>query len=179
MRVCLAVGLVFVVAVASEHVARAEHPWSRKDRGLGLGLGHPTSVVGRLGISARPVALQAGVGTGVLDGQGLHVYVDVVWSPLLLTENESLWLPFYVGVGGRFYDMTHDRATRLEEGHDGHVGVRIPFGIAVELKKSPIDFFLEAAVVLDVLVTDDCRLCNDDERLGGALVVGARYHFGR
>lgn len=164
----------------AEEAARVSGSAASRTPGFGVGLavGHPTAVVMRTPLGAS-LALAGGVGTGVLDGRGLHVHLDLQWSPVVLTETASFWLPLYVGGGLRYYDHDADRDTRYDEGHDEHFGLRVPVGVAFELKRTPLDVFVEMALILDLVVTDECRLCEDEDRVGAGLYAGARYYFGR
>jgi hypothetical protein len=64
----------------------------------------------------------------------------------------------YVGIGGRL---------AVGKG-SGIVGVRIPFGVAFWLRSAPIEFFIEAAPVLDLAPATE---------LSGNGGIGARFYF--
>lgn len=145
--------------------------------GVGLGLGHPSAVVFKTGLGDR-LAIQGGIGTGTLGGDGLHLHLDVLYTLMVLTSSDSMTMPLYVGGGVRYYDHEHDRVDRFEVGQDQHLGVRVPVGIAAQLGGAPIDLFAEIALVIDVSVENDCRLCEDDSQISALGMIGARYWFG-
>jgi hypothetical protein len=84
---------------------------------------------------------------------------------------DAFELPFYVGVGLRFWNFADDRYS------DGSaIGVRVPFGIAFDFNSVPIDIFLEIVPVLDFFFGYDCNGCgNAGFDFDGA--IGFRYYF--
>ena len=118
---------------------------ANKTFGLGLELGEPTGVTGKYFLSASN-ALDFGLGTiyNYFDRDGLHLYLDYLWHPVSLISNESFELPFYVGVGGRFWNFTdrpYDNAYAF--------GVRVPLGIAFDFNNVPLDIFVQIVPTLD------------------------------
>ena len=154
--------------------------------GLGIAIGHPSGLTVKKHLASSALAIQGGLGSGMLDGHGLHVHLDLLWSPAVLKETPHHRIPLYVGAGARIYDHFYDRVSRYEAGRDTHLGLRIPVGLAIELNETPIDFFVEAAVVADLLQSGGCNLtnatsslCAHDQRLEVHLAIGGRYYFGR
>lgn len=124
--------------------------------GLGLELGAPSGLNGKYFLSPN-TALNFGVGwlydRYYRDGDGFHLYLDHLWHPVSLTENATFKLPFYVGVGGRFWnfrdcyrDNCGDRFSAL--------GVRVPFGLAFDFNNVPLDIFVQITLVVDVFFGD-------------------------
>src|SRR3569623_1691068 len=76
---------------------------ANKTFGLGLELGEPTGLNGKLFLQPDQ-AIDFGVGDiyhHYYGGDGLHLYFDYLWHPVSLDSNESFELPIYVGIGGR------------------------------------------------------------------------------
>jgi hypothetical protein len=138
---------------------------ANKTFGLGLMLGAPTAVCGKLFLGPD-TALDFGVGAYYhwRDRDGLHVHGDFLWHPVVLARTPDFWLPLYFGVGLRFLDLS-------DNNRDSHVGVRVPVGLSFDFENLPLDIFLEVALVLDILVDND----NDRGDFAGAF--GARYWF--
>jgi hypothetical protein len=115
--------------------------------GLGLELGAPFGLNGKYFLSDDR-ALNFGVGANgyyYRNRDGLHLYLDYLFHPLQLTSNESFKLPLYIGVGGRIWNFNDNRFD-----DDGLAfGVRVPFGIAFDFNKAPIDIFLQLTFVVD------------------------------
>lgn len=177
---CLLTSLLLVGADAGaeEAVVAATHAAPTPRFGIGLAVGHPTGGIARYQLDEK-LAVQVGIGTGVVGGSGFYLFTDLQFTPKVLTRTPSFDLPLYVGVGVRLYDDKHERTTRFDEGHDGHLGVRVPVGLRFAFHRAPFDLFVEAALVVDAVVTDSCARCQDDDRLGMSLMLGARYYFGR
>jgi hypothetical protein len=132
--------------------------------GLGLILGSPTGVSGKLYFGKRN-ALDFAVGAALVNERGFHVHVDYLWHPVMLTEDEAFFLPLYFGIGGRL--LSHER----HEDSDLHLGVRVPVGIVFDFKRVPIDVFGEVALVVDIIHSSG----EDIVDLNAA--VGVRYYF--
>ncbi len=87
---------------------------ANKTFGLGLELGEPTGITGKLFLKSDQ-ALDFGLGDiyhHYYGGDGLHLYADYLWHPTVLTSAEAFELPFYVGVGGRVWFFDYDCAGR-------------------------------------------------------------------
>jgi hypothetical protein len=165
--IALVVGTVLATAVPSADARpspRAQKFQANKSFGLGVMFGAPTAISGKYFLS-QDTALDFGVGTfyRYRDG-GLHLHADFLWHPAVLVKADAFWLPLYFGIGGRF----------LDHGNHGHLGARVPIGIAFDFTNVPLDIFLELAAVLDFALTDDDHgvIYGD---VNGA--VGIRYWF--
>jgi len=132
--------------------------------GLGLILGSPTGIAGKLYFNKQN-ALDFAVGEAFLNQRGFDVHVDYLWHPVMLTQDEAFFLPLYIGVGGRL--LEHERHTDTA----GHLGVRAPIGILFDFKRVPIDVFLEVAVVLDIIRP------SEDDVVDVNAALGVRYYF--
>jgi len=140
--------------------------------GLGLELGFPFGLNGKYFLSDDR-ALNFGIGDAYdnyyYDRDGLHLYLDYLFHPFVLTNQEAFQLPFYVGIGGRLWDF-HDRSNRADDGFA--LGVRVPVGIAFDFNKVPLDVFIQVTFVADLFFAYHDRFGPHFE---GS--VGIRYWF--
>lgn len=153
--------IAFALLMVLGHAAEAQraHPSgfggekfeANKKFGLGLELGEPTGINGKLFV-APDQALDFGIGDlyhgYYVNGNpgGLHLYMDYLWHPLVLTKTDSFYLPLYVGVGGRFWSTDAcDRAGDCIS----VFGVRAPVGISFDFNNVPLDIFLQLVPTLD------------------------------
>jgi hypothetical protein len=150
---------------------------ANKTFGLGLMLGSPSGLSGKYFVG-RSTALDFGLGViGCCRGRdGLHVHADFLWHPKTLVRTEPFYLPFYIGVGGRFFDYDWEHG---DHEHGGTaIGVRGPIGIAFDFNNVPLDIFIELVPVLDFVSHDDNDGFHDNHvyfDVDGA--VGIRYWF--
>jgi len=123
---------------------------ANKTFGLGLELGAPTGVTGKYFL-APSRALDFGLGGiyNYFDRYGLHVYADYLWHPVSLVSNETFELPFYIGVGGRFWDF-QDRSDNANRDDAFAIGFRVPIGISFDFNNIPLDVFVQLVPVLDI-----------------------------
>ena len=123
---------------------------ANKKFGLGLELGEPTGVTGKLFLTPDN-ALDFGIGdlyrNYYIAGSGIHLYMDYLWHPFVLTKAEAFYLPFYVGVGGRFWNT--DYCDRGNVNCASLFGVRVPIGISFDFNNVPLDIFLQLVPTLD------------------------------
>jgi hypothetical protein len=184
----LAVVAVSIAAATTSTTAHAAegnaHPF-----GLGIEVGAPTGLTAKyyLGRSRGGTMMALQFGVGAIEryhDDGLHLHVDVLWHPAVLARTPEFTLPLYLGVGGRV--LQHDDDYCVQQGgdrvcfdgeSDTHVGVRVPFGLLMDFNRTPIDVFLELAVVMDFILDEYDRYGHDtlETDLNGAL--GVRYYF--
>lgn len=161
----LAFAVALVLALGAGRPARAEYgPF-----GLGLILGSPTGISWKVYLNKKS-AIDGAIGGEVLGTRGFGMHADYLWHPVMLTQEQGFFLPLYVGAGVRL--MSHDRPNGL--GSDVHFGLRAPVGIVFDLRKIPLDIFLEVALVID-LIQDDSATDRQIVDLNTGL--GARYYF--
>src|SRR5678816_4505354 len=113
------VALALLAAMAPDADARRKRTFSGGQSryesngkfGLGLELGGPSGLNGKYFLSGN-TALNFGLGWDDeyyygydrYRRSGVHIYLDHLWHPFLLTEAEAFKLPFFVGVGVRVWD---------------------------------------------------------------------------
>lgn len=121
---------------------------ANKTFGLGLELGAPLGFTGKYFL-APDRALDFGVGDiyNYFNRSGLHVYGDYLFHPVSLASNESFELPFYIGVGARFWSFRDSGPTQADDAFA--FGVRMPVGVAFDFNNQPVDLFIQVVPVLD------------------------------
>jgi hypothetical protein len=163
-----AFALTAAAMTAAEARPRGDYK-TDKEFGLGIMLGAPSGLSGKYFLDGGKTALAMGIGSSYDhrygDYYGTHAHLDVIWHPVLLAKNPSFSLPLYLGAGVRMHD--HDYYDRYDD--HTHIGLRIPFGIAFDLRKAPLDIFLEFVPTFDFA-----------DRHDGSYITGAagiRYFF--
>jgi len=151
---------------------------ANKTFGLGLELGNPTGLNGKVFVSPRS-AIDFGVGY-ILDdyyfGEGLHVYADYLWHPVSLATTQSFELPFYVGGGLRYWNFTYCYMGVCNYGGDA-IGIRIPLGLAIDFNNVPLDIFVQLVPVLDFVGGQYFNQYGDRAHFAVDGSVGIRYWF--
>jgi hypothetical protein len=141
---------------------------ANKTFGLGLELGEPTGLTGKYFLAADR-ALDFGIGDiyNYGDRSGLHLYGDYLFHPVSLASAEAFELPFYVGLGGRFWDFNNNGD------HAEAFGFRVPIGIAFDFNDLPLDTFVQVVPVLDFFSGYNAHSVYLDVDLS----IGIRYWF--
>ncbi len=142
--------------------------------GLGLELGAPFGINGKYFLSDDR-ALNFGIGeiydNYYNDRDGLHLYLDYMFHPFVITNQPAFQMPFFVGIGGRIWDFD-DRRNRFDDDHGLAFGVRVPIGIAFDFNKVPLDVWVQLTFVADLFFGYDDRF---GPHLEGS--IGIRYWF--
>ena len=125
------VGIAILVLAGS---ATAQGRW-----GIGIILGEPTGISGKLWTSER-TAIDAAAAWSFSDDAAFHLHADYLLHNFDLIEVDRGKLPVYFGVGGR---------VKFES--DSKVGVRIPVGLTYIFEGMPIDIFFEVVPLLDLI----------------------------
>lgn len=143
---------------------------SNKTFGLGLELGNIEGITGKVFLGdGSPNAIDFGL--GYLYGwnnHGLNLYADYLWHPFVIASIPQFDLPFYVGVGGRFWNFDADKNNGIDA-----FGVRVPLGIAMDFNNVPFDIFFQVVPTLDFFHNYPDR----DLRLDIDVSIGARFYF--
>ncbi len=151
---------------------------ANKTFGLGLELGAPVGLNGKVFV-APSVAIDFGLGfiySHYYYGDGVHLYGDVLWHPTSLVSAAAFELPFYVGVGLRYWNFDYcDRGLCAYGGNA--VGIRVPVGIAFDFNRTPLDIFIQLVPVLDFVNGDYYDRYRDRSHFGIDLSAGIRYWF--
>ncbi|MFC1714777.1 hypothetical protein ACFL6S_14010 [Candidatus Poribacteria bacterium] len=129
--------IVFSVLLATVICGAVE----AQDEGLGVGIivGEPTGLCGKLWLSSR-TAIDGAAAWSFNKSGNLHLHADY------LIHSLDSNLGFYYGIGGR---------VKLDD--DMRTGLRLPLGVTY-ITESSIDIFFELAPLLDLAPSTDFRL---------------------
>lgn len=129
-----------------------------KELGLGLIVGEPTGVSGKYWIDENKAVDFALGFTMLSDRSRLSIHADYIYHLKgFIPSNEDI--PFYYGFGVRL---------RTHTSEPGSFGVRGVSGLIINLREVPVEFFIEAAPVFQLLPETKLKL---DAAIGG------RYYF--
>jgi opacity protein-like surface antigen len=171
-----AVGVALVTMVmvsaadARPRVTRARRFESNKTFGVGLELGAPTGLTGKYFLGDQSDrALDFGIGylgNYLDDRNGLHIYADYLWHPVVLAHTDAFDLPLYLGAGLRYWNFDYGPDAGFA------IGIRVPFGLAMDFNNIPLDVFLSLVPVLDFLHDYVHGIDGDFD-----VSIGARFWF--
>ncbi len=136
--------------------------------GAGIMLGDPTGFNFKIWTN-RTTAIDGGIAWSIGDRDALHIHVDYLFHSMNLipvTNYNSIFLHY--GIGGRFLAAGDGNTNNNETDNDSRLGFRVPIGLDYKLIKTPVDFFIEVAPILDFVPTTEFSF-------NGA--IGARYYF--
>lgn len=133
--------------------------------GVGLMIGEPTGICGRLYIKDDQ-AIQAAIGAAFFGG-GIQIHADYAFHPYVVQSRETFVLATYVGPGARIVQYGGDDTGGSYFG----LGLRAVGGLLFDFK-NPLDAFFEVAGVLEYGFADG-------QGFGLAFNAGAgvRYYF--
>jgi hypothetical protein len=154
-----AIGAGIALLVLLQSLADAR---PRRSFGLGIIFFEPTGLSFEARF-ARRQSIDIAVGFDTFDNdENTYVHVEYLVKPFDLGRSRSLTVPLYLGVGGFF----------REHGPGEDLGVRVPFGLALEFR-APLQVFFEVA--LRATLADSDHDHGDDIDVDGA--VGFRLLF--
>ena len=110
------------------------------------------------------------------DDRGSDDRGDYLFHPVVLASSEALELPFYVGVGLRYWDFDYCDNNDVCFGGSA-IGVRVPLGLSFDFNNTPIDIFVQIVPTLDFLNGDYYDRYDDRTHFGFDGSVGLRYWF--
>lgn len=162
-------GLALALSGALAAVAPDAH--ARRDGrtfGLGLILGEPTGLSAEL-LSGGHTAVDFALGLESLDDdEEFYFHLDYLVMPVDLSRGGAVAVPLYLGIGGYLFDHGADFDV-------ADIGVRVPFGLALDFRRAPFQVFGELAVRVLLVTFDHDDAGHDRVDLSGAL--GFRFFF--
>lgn len=135
--------------------------------GIGLMIGDPTGICGRLYVSDDR-AIQGGLGAAFIGG-GLQAHIDYVFHPKVLQVRDSFVLAMYIGPGARVIQYRNS-AAGAQTSYFG-TGLRLVGGLLFDFK-SPLDAFIEVAGIVEWQFDED-----PGPAVTGNVAGGVRYYF--
>ncbi len=150
-------------ALAEETIVVVERADARPTLGLGLVAGGTTGLTSKLYLTDT-TSLAVSVGAYNFN-PGITVQGDWIYEPVVLARSSSVVIPVYVGAGTRISQWEHAEHIHTD------VALRAPVGVQAQLFMAPLDFFLEAALDINVVNSDAHR------RAALTAAVGSRYFF--
>lgn len=147
-------------------IDRDGHPF-----GLGVVLGQPTGLSGKVYLDPRTHALDFAVAS--TPWAGVYSHLTYLWHPSVIASGSNVDVEWHVGVGGLVWTKSwlYDRDRRGPWwARDGDValGVRVPIGLDVNLGDPRLQFFGDIAVT---------AIAVPAPAPGVDAAVGARYYF--
>jgi hypothetical protein len=152
---------------------------TNKTFGLGLELGEPTGLNGKYFLSDAG-ALDFGVGwiyQHYYYGDGVNLYADYLFHPASLVSAEAFELPFYIGIGLRYWSFDYCDVNPDICYRGSSIGVRIPVGISFDFNNAPLDIFLQLVPVIDFASGDYYDRYRDRSHVGIDFSAGIRFWF--
>lgn len=146
----LVIGFFAVVVIAGSAAGQGNF-------GLGIIVGEPTGVSGKLWVSEN-TAFDGAAAWAFSDEGALHLHADYLFHDFDLIDVDKGKLPVYFGIGAR---------VKFE--NKSKFGVRVPVGIAYLVQDAPIDLFFELVPLLDLVPDTDFAF---------NAAIGVRYFFG-
>ena len=155
------------LAILVAETATATEIGDSRAFGLGLQLGEPTGITGKVYLGGRGNAIDFLVGSYYDAGFAGDVYVHVSYHAHLveLASGGGVAIPFRIGVGG-FLNSGYWRFD--DEANDIVFGARVPVGLDFDLESIPLQFYLEVAVEVAIIPFVGAGID------GG---IGGRYYF--
>lgn len=148
---------------------RAEaHPWNDRNVGLGLVFYEPTGLTAEFRLSgSQSLDFTLGLDTFSATDAG-YLHLQYLVDAFEIHHDGSLAVPVYLGLGPYLYD--HNRSFD----DDVHLGLRVPFGLALEFRP-PIQLFFELGIRAPLVEFDHDDRHDHGTDLDGA--IGFRLFF--
>ena len=125
--------------------------------GLGIILGEPTGVSGKLWLTDR-TAVDMAAAWSFSDEEAFHLHADYLLHNFDLISVSQGRLPIHFGVGAR---------VKFED--ESKLGVRVPVGLTYIFDGAPLDIFFEIVPILDLI---------PDTEFDANAAIGIRFYFG-
>jgi hypothetical protein len=125
--------------------------------GIGIILGEPTGVSGKLWLTDRS-AVDMAAAWSFSDEEAFHLHADYLLHNFDLISVSQGRLPIHFGVGAR---------VKFED--ESKLGVRVPVGLTYIFDGAPLDIFFEIVPILDLIPDTDFE---------ANAAIGIRFFFG-
>jgi hypothetical protein len=138
--------------------------------GLGIQLGSPSGLTGKVYLGGRRNAIDFLVGGPYSDNYwwgGIWAQAAYHWHITELTSGDGVAIPFRVGVGGFVSTYRYGWWDGGRYG-DAVIGARVPVGLDFDLEMAPVQFWVEVGA--EVTILPPLGVGVD----GG---IGVRYYF--
>jgi len=123
--------------------------------GLGIIVGEPTGISGKMKISSEN-AFDGAIGWSFNKYSALQLHADYLYNVVKIGPD----FPLYVGIGGRI---------KLSSGSDdSRLGARLPIGVVYQPASKPFDLFIETVPMINLTPKTD---------FDWNAAAGARYYF--
>ena len=102
--------------------------------------------------------LALALGDGADSNEDTHFHADyLLYNHGVFNGNTDMRLPVYVGIGALIAEESHyERRGRTDEYENRTVvGLRVPLGLLMSLRRVPFDFFVEVAPTLEIAPNSD------------------------
>jgi len=149
------VSIVFLILIFLTLSGRAP-AYEKNDFGLGIILGSPTGLSGKLWLG-KSAAFDAAAAWSFSRNGRFQIHGDYLWHNFNLIKVEVGSLPLYYGLG-----------FRVNFGDETEAGFRFPIGLEYLFPRAPFDIFIEVVPILRVIEKTDFEI-------DGA--IGARFFF--
>jgi hypothetical protein len=134
--------------------------------GIGLIAGDPTGLTLKFPLAGN-TAIDLAVGANAIDNNDDgQLHADWLIAPAVLARGNGVTIPLYLGLGGL---IEFDNRGRND---DIDLGLRAPVGLAFELQRMPLEFFVELG--LELLIIDEG---NNDDVLDIDGALGVRFYL--
>ena len=145
--------IVLITALLGPAAAAERGPF-----GLGIILGEPTGIGGKLFLTKRN-AIDGAVAWSLKDDNDFHIHGDYLYHDYNLFVNDDMELVLHFGIGGRI---------KFHENKDDRIGIRFPVGLNYIFDEAPFDVFLEIVPIMDLAPDTDFDL---------NAALGSRFYF--
>lgn len=127
--------------------------------GLGIILGEPTGINGKLYLGGKTNAIDGAAAWSFSGDNDFHLHGDYLYHNYGWIEVKKGELPVYFGIGARL---------KIRDNAKNKFGVRVPVGLDYIFADAPFDVFVEVVPILELAPDTDFTM-------EGA--VGGRFYF--
>lgn len=142
------------------------------DIGVGLSLGNPTGITGKLYLDGRRTAIEAAVGTETWGPGygGFYVHSAYLWHPGTVLYDVDFEMAWHIGGGAFVSNWGRDPGDRFDNWSASRLstGLRVQAGLDLDLTRLPLQIYADAAMNLLII---------PKPWPGLHIAAGVRYYF--